>query len=366
MTAPLLWSCMAHAHGIAGNRYFDGTLTFDDPAVADEAIVPLNTYTQYPTQDSNVVENRLNWSFARLLTPTLAFTADSGWVHQSWPIGHTSGPDKADIGLKYEAFRDNRHETLVSASLTWGIGHTGSSAVGADAPNTIQPGVFFGKGFGDLPDSLSWLRPFAVTGAIVDEIPVGSTRATALASNPATGRFDSVLSPGVETLHWGFSIQYSTLYLTSRFNGGPPKDEPLNQLVPLVEFRFDSPRGQNNGRDCEPRPRLCRSVVATRRRSDPSFEPCRRKRSGLSRAATALSRRHAAFSVRQAAIEQQARTKSDRVVIAGDVRGGNSAGFFWRLPEPARQQDREAGACKLRGNECGHPAGCYARESIGQ
>jgi hypothetical protein len=23
----------AHAHGIAGNRYFVGTLTFDDPAV---------------------------------------------------------------------------------------------------------------------------------------------------------------------------------------------------------------------------------------------------------------------------------------------------------------------------------------------
>jgi hypothetical protein len=46
------------------------------------------------------------------------------------------------------------------------------------------------------------------------------------------------------SVHWGFSIQYSTLYLTSRFNGGPPKDEPLNQLVPLVEFKLDSPRGQ--------------------------------------------------------------------------------------------------------------------------
>jgi hypothetical protein len=73
---------------------------------------------------------------------------------------------------------------------------------------------------------------------------VGSTRAMAPAPNLATGRFDLVLSPGVETLHWGFSIQYSTLYLTSRFDGGSPKAEPLNQLVPLVEFKFDSPRGQ--------------------------------------------------------------------------------------------------------------------------
>jgi hypothetical protein len=104
--------------------------------------------------------------------------------------------------------------------------------------------VFFGKGFGDLPDSLSWLRPFAITGSFVDEVPVGSTRAVALSPSLTTGRFEAVLSPGVETLHWGFSIQYSTLYLSSRLNGGPPKDEPLNQLVPLVEFKFDSPRGQ--------------------------------------------------------------------------------------------------------------------------
>jgi hypothetical protein len=48
----------------------------------------------------------------------------------------------------------------------------------------------------------------------------------------------------VEKLHWGFSVQYSTYYLTSRFNGGPPKEEPLRQFVPLVEFAFNSPRGQ--------------------------------------------------------------------------------------------------------------------------
>ena len=244
LLAPLLWSQAAQAHGIAGNRYFDGTLTFDDPAVADEAIVPLYSRLAFPTQGSNVAEDRINWAFARLLTPTLAFTADSGWLHQNWPIGHTSGVDKTNVGLKYEAFRDNRHETLISVGLAWGIAHSGAAAVGADSPNTIQPAVSFGKGFGDLPDSLSWLRPFAVTAAIVDEIPVGSTRALALAPNLSTGRFDPVLSLGVETLHWGFSIQYSTLYLTSRFDGGPPRNEPLNQWVPLVEFRFDSPRGQ--------------------------------------------------------------------------------------------------------------------------
>ncbi|WP_074123249.1 hypothetical protein [Bradyrhizobium sp. AS23.2] len=234
----LLWTQSAHGHGIAGNRYFAGTITFDDPAVADELIL---SYLDCPTQGSNVAENRINGAFARLLTPTLAFTIDSAWVHQNWPTGHTSGFDKTNIGLKYEAYRDNRHEALVSVGLAWGIGHSGAVAIGADAPHTIQPGIFFGKGFGDLPDSFSWLRGFAVTGSVVDEVPIGSG-GTALAPNPVAGGFNNVFSPAVETMHWGFSIQYSTLYLTSRFDGGPPKEEPLNQLVPLVEFRFDSPR----------------------------------------------------------------------------------------------------------------------------
>ena len=77
----------------------------------------------------------------------------------------------------------------------------------------------------------------------MDEVPLG-TGSSALAPNLITGKLQPIVVSSVETLHWGFSIQYSTLYLTSRFNGGPPKDEPLNHFVPLVEFRFDSPRGQ--------------------------------------------------------------------------------------------------------------------------
>src|SRR5215470_15825698 len=39
----------AHAHGIAGNRYFPGTLTFDDPAVADELLFDYATL-QHPAE----------------------------------------------------------------------------------------------------------------------------------------------------------------------------------------------------------------------------------------------------------------------------------------------------------------------------
>jgi hypothetical protein len=48
----LVWEHSAHAHGIAGNRYFDGTLTFDDPAVADEAILPYYDNLNFPRRVS--------------------------------------------------------------------------------------------------------------------------------------------------------------------------------------------------------------------------------------------------------------------------------------------------------------------------
>jgi hypothetical protein len=52
--APLPWANTAAAHGIDGNRYFAGTITFDDPAVADEAIVPEFSYLGYPISISSM------------------------------------------------------------------------------------------------------------------------------------------------------------------------------------------------------------------------------------------------------------------------------------------------------------------------
>jgi hypothetical protein len=55
LAAPPL-SQTADAHGIAGNRYFPGTLTFDDPAVADEAIVPNFSSWDHPDGGGNVTD----------------------------------------------------------------------------------------------------------------------------------------------------------------------------------------------------------------------------------------------------------------------------------------------------------------------
>ena len=232
----------AQAHGIAGNRYFPGTLSFDDPAVADEAILPNFSSLNHPDGGGDVTDNRINWSFTRLLTPTVGVVVDNSWIARNWGVTKRSGFDVTSLGIKWEVYRDNPRETLISAGLAWGIGNSGAQGVDANAPNTIKPGLFFGKGFGDLPDSLSWLRPFGVTGAVVLEHPAGGV-STNLGIDPNSGQLAPLLTHNVDILHWGFAVEFSTLYLTSRFTGGPPKEEPLNQLVPLVEFAFDSSRG---------------------------------------------------------------------------------------------------------------------------
>jgi hypothetical protein len=236
----------AHAHGIAGNRFFPGTLTFDDPAVADEAIVPLYSTFKHPAKigDGTVVDNAFNWSLFRLLTPKLGVGVDSGWIHRNWGVARRSGFDVTSVDLKGEVYRNDLHEILVSAGTTWGMGRTGAQGVGANAPSLIAPGIFFGKGFGDLPDNLAWLRPFGITGAVSFEQPLAGGTSNNVGLDSQTGQLGPMLTRNVEVLHWGVAVEFSTLYLSNRFSPGKlPKEEPLNQLVPLVEFAFDSAQG---------------------------------------------------------------------------------------------------------------------------
>jgi len=249
--ALLVGATAAHAHGIAGNRFFPGTLTFDDPAVADEAVLPLASSTKHPGEGGDVIDNRISWSFVRLLTPTVAFAVDSGAVARNWGVGRRSGFDTTSLTIKSELYRNDPHEMLIAASLGWGIGRSGALGIGAGATDAIKPGIFFGKGFGDLPDQLGWLRPFGIAGGVVLEHPLSST-SPALGLDPATGVLGPTIVGNVDILRWGFAVEFSTLYLTSRFTGGPPKEEPLNQWVPLVEFAFDSPRGQKTAATVNP------------------------------------------------------------------------------------------------------------------
>jgi hypothetical protein len=93
---------------------------------------------------------------------------------------------------------------------------------------------------------------FAVTGAVSLDHPMTGTSINS-GIDETTCQLLPMLTRNVDTLHWGFALEFSTLYLTSRFTPGKlPKQEPLNQLVPLVEFSFDSPRGEKTSATMNP------------------------------------------------------------------------------------------------------------------
>jgi hypothetical protein len=74
-----------------------------------------------------------------------------------------------------------------------------------------------------------------------------------LGLDPDTRQLVPMLSRTVDILHWGFSLQFSPYYLEPRFTPGRlPKDEPVHQFVPLVEFAFDSPRGEKTAATMNP------------------------------------------------------------------------------------------------------------------
>ena len=168
----------AQAHGIVGNRVFPGTLAFDDPAVMDELVFPAVSSLKHPREGADVTDDRIGGSFTRLLTSTLSVGIESGWIHRNWGVAQRSGFDTTALTLKDLLYKSELHEVMISAGLAWGIGHSGAQGVGASKPDTIQPSIFFGKGFGDLPDGLAWLRPFAVTGAVTLEIRRAAPRQT--------------------------------------------------------------------------------------------------------------------------------------------------------------------------------------------
>ncbi len=234
----------AAAHGLAGNRYFPGTLAIDDPAVGDDLAFP--NLTLAPTAPDGPRDLIGNLTFSRLLTERISLGFDTGATERSAPnTPARSGWNSTNITLKWKLLEDDPGEMLASASLIWGFGGSGNRSVGAGGPTTLQPGVFIGKGLGWLPEEAAWLRPFAVTAAFGVAVPLQG-QSVYDASTPQGPQLTPTLGRNATVLNWGFSVQYSTYYLTDRFTGGPPAEEPLFQFVPLVEFAFSNTLGPDS------------------------------------------------------------------------------------------------------------------------
>jgi hypothetical protein len=232
------------AHEIVGNRFFPATLGIDDPGVNDELAFP--TISTFKTGDNPSFRQRdFSAEFSKRITEAFAISVAPTFSHLSPRGGPTgmgaNGFQNWETTFKYRVLRNPEHEFVMSVGLSVEWGGTGVSSVGADPFNTYTPTVYFGKGFGDLPDTLSWIRPVAITGQVGYAIP-GRNSTTTFGIDPDTGdaTVDAEFHPRV--LNWGATIQYSMPYLKSAVvDLGLP--DFINHLIPLVEASLQTPVG---------------------------------------------------------------------------------------------------------------------------
>src|SRR3979411_757507 len=230
------------AHEIVGNRFFPATLGIDDPGVNDELSLP--TMSSFKTGDDPSFRQRdISAEFSKRITEAFAISFGSTFSSFRPPGGLTgigaAGFQNLDTTFKYRVFKRPEHEFVMSVGLSVEWGGTGAANVGAEPFNHYTPNIYFGKGLGDLPDTLSWIRPVAVTGQVGYAIPARNFTTT-FGIDPDTGNqtVDPEFHPRV--LNWGGTIQYSMPYLKSAvIDLGLP--EFINHLIPLVEATMQTP-----------------------------------------------------------------------------------------------------------------------------
>lgn len=245
--APLV-AAPAAAHGVVGKRFFPATLTVDDPFVADELSLPtISTLKSNASGDEPATrETEIEAEFAKRITNDLGFEISDAYRILSPSGGERQyGFGNVELAFKYQFFKSEEHEAVASAGLGFEIGGTGKQRVEADRFNTLTPAVFFGKGFGDLPDSAQWLKPFAVTGIAGITFPFQTgTRTTTLDED--TGALDVETERHPNTLQYGFTLQYSLPYLQANVRdvglGGF-----LGRIIPVVEFAFETDLNRGTG-----------------------------------------------------------------------------------------------------------------------
>lgn len=230
------------AHEIVGNRFFPATIGIDDPGVNDEMSLP--TVANFKTGDDPSFRQRdFSSEFSKRITEAFAISFGSTFSSFAAPSGPTglgaSGFQNLETTFKYRVLKNPEHEFVMSVGLSIEWGGTGAQSVGADPFNTYTPTLYFGKGFGDLPDTLSWIRPVAVTGQIGYAIP--ARRSTTLFSvDPDSGDLAADTEFHSRVLNWGATIQYSMPYLKSAVvDLGLP--DFVNHLIPIVEATMQTP-----------------------------------------------------------------------------------------------------------------------------
>jgi len=241
LAVALVCVTQSSAHEIVGNRFFPATLGIDDPGVNDELSLP--TVDSFKTGDVPPVwQLDISAEFSKRITEDFAISFGTTYTFLDMMDSTAPGANgfqNLETTFKYRVYKNPEHEFVMSVGLSVEWGGTGSSTVGAEAFNVYTPTIYFGKGMGDLPDSLSWLRPVAITGQVGYAIP-GRSSTTTASIDPDTGDLSFDTEFNARVLNWGLTIQYSMPYLKSSvIDLGLP--DFVNHLIPIVEATMQTP-----------------------------------------------------------------------------------------------------------------------------
>ena len=233
------------AHGFAGDRFFPATISTDDPFAASELSLPTISYFRQPgSPPAKTVD--FSSDISLLILPEVALTLGDGYQLQK-VAGQSArtGFNNFSANLLYEFFENDAHEAIMSIGFTSEFGGTGSRSIGSSSFSTLTPIFYFGKGLGDLPETLNILRPLAVTGEFGLAIPTRSSNRS-VTFDASRQQTQVTSTPNPDVFQWGFAVEYSLIYLQEHVKDIGLR-RPFDRMIPLVEFSMSTPVDRHGG-----------------------------------------------------------------------------------------------------------------------
>jgi hypothetical protein len=212
-----LWPVNLMAHGVVGKRLFVEPMATEDANVFTEFDVVVPSYIKGEDGD----EFGLGTAFTLQLTEHLGLEIEGDWISRNPDEGsRETGLANPEAVFKYVTFSSPEHEWIATAALDIEFPY-GAEEVGAEEFWGFGTGFFYGKGFGDLPESLLYLRPLMLQGDLV--VHHHLTHEEEEAHN---------------TLTYNFAIYYSVPYL-QQFVWDIGIPWPFSRLFPMVELNYE-------------------------------------------------------------------------------------------------------------------------------
>jgi hypothetical protein len=249
----LVVTCSQASAAYVGDRFFASTLATTVPTAADFYNPP--GFVKLP-DTATTREVDFPTTYSRLVTKDLGvFFTETFRVIEDANRGTRSGFDNFVIGAQYQLYTNPEHQFVVTVGGTAAIGGTGSPGI-ASSFSTLTPTIYIGKGFGDLPDSMAWLRPLTISATAAVAVPTDASTLTSTSLGSVnlpveTGAFNSLttLPTGPTTLaatinpkilQLGFALEYSLV--TNQYTGANRTGTRYPEgWVPLVEFTTSTP-----------------------------------------------------------------------------------------------------------------------------